>query len=42
MTQAEQRSDENPSAAQAEIERLKYELSREHDMHLRTLADFDN
>jgi molecular chaperone GrpE len=42
MTQAEQRSDENSRAAQAEIERLKQELSREHDMHLRALADFDN
>ena len=42
MTQAEQRSDENRHAAQAEIERLKHELSREHDMRLRTLADFDN
>ena len=28
MTQAEQRPDENSSAAQAEIERLKQELSR--------------
>ena len=42
MTQAEQRPDENSSAAQAEIERLKQELSREHDLHLRALADFDN
>ena len=42
MTQTEQRSDENYSAAQAEIERLKQELSREHAMHLRALADFDN
>jgi molecular chaperone GrpE len=42
MTQPEQRSDENSSAAQAEIERLKQELSREHDMRLRLLADFDN
>ena len=42
MTQTEQRPDENSSAAQAEIERLKQELSREHDMHLRALADFDN
>ena len=42
MTQAEQRSDDNASAAQAEIERLKHELSREHDRHLRALADFDN
>ena len=42
MTQTEQRSNENPSATQAEIERLKQELSREHAMHLRALADFDN
>jgi len=42
MTQVEQRPDENSSAAQAEIERLKQTLSREHDMHLRALADFDN
>jgi len=42
MTQTEQRFDENHSAAQAEIERLKQELSREHDRHLRALADFDN
>ena len=42
MTQAEQRFDENSSAAQAEIERLKQELSREHDLRLRALADFDN
>lgn len=42
MTQPEQRSDENYSAARAEIERLKHELSREHDKHLRALADFDN
>ena len=42
MTQAEQRFDENSSAAQAEIERLKQELSRERDLRLRALADFDN
>ena len=42
MTQAEQRPDENGSAAQAEIERLTHELSRARDMHRRTLADFDN
>jgi len=42
MTQAEQRSDENSSAAQAEIERLTQELSRARDMHRRALADFDN
>jgi molecular chaperone GrpE len=42
MTQGEQRPDENRSAAQAEIERLTQALSREHDRHLRALADFDN
>ena len=42
MTQAEQRSDEHCRTAQAEIESLKQELSREHDLHLRALADFDN
>src|SRR4030095_14925252 len=42
MTQAEQRLDENRSATQAEIERLEQALNREHAMHLRALADFDN
>ena len=42
MTQTEQRSDENHSVAQAEIERLQQALDREHAMHLRALADFDN
>jgi|SRR5688572_4830234 molecular chaperone GrpE len=42
MTQVEQRPDGNSSAAQAEIERLKQELSRSRDMHTRALADFDN
>jgi len=42
MTQTDQRPDENSSATQAEIERLQQELSREHDRHLRALADFDN
>jgi len=42
MTQTAQRSNENSSAAQAEIERLQHALSREHDLHLRALADFDN
>jgi len=42
MTQAEHRLDENRSAAQAEIERLQQALDREHAMHLRALADFDN
>src|SRR4029453_19313295 len=42
MTQAAQRPEENRSAAQAEIEQLKQELSRARDLHLRALADFDN
>jgi len=42
MTEAEQKRDENSSATLAEVERLKQELSRERDMHLRTRADFDN
>ena len=42
MTQAAQKPDEHSSATQAEIERLKQELSRERDMHLRARADFDN
>jgi len=42
MTQAEQRLDENCSATRAEIERLQQALNREHVMHLRALADFDN
>jgi molecular chaperone GrpE len=42
MIQVEQRSDENTSAAQEEIERLQQELSRERDLRLRALADFDN
>ena len=42
MTQVEQWADENRAAAQAEIERLTQELSRERDLHLRVRADFDN
>ena len=42
MTQAEQRLDENHSVAPAEIERLQQALDREHALHLRALADFDN
>jgi molecular chaperone GrpE len=42
MTQTAQRPDDNGSAAPAEIERLTQELSRTRDLHLRTLADFDN
>src|SRR5437867_11965829 len=33
----------NPSdSEQSEVEKLQEELSREKNMHLRTLADFDN
>ena len=42
MTPTDQRPDEHYSATQAEIERLQQALSREHDRHLRVLADFDN
>jgi len=42
MTSTAQRSNENHSATQAEIERLQQELSREHNLYLRALADFDN
>jgi len=42
MTHVEQKPDEPGSATPAEIERLTHELSRERDMHRRTLADFDN
>jgi molecular chaperone GrpE len=42
MIQVEQRPDENASTAQGEIERLQQELSRERDLRLRALADFDN
>jgi molecular chaperone GrpE len=37
------RGSERPAGAEnTEHERLKTELSREHDLYLRTLADFDN
>ena len=42
MIPTDQRPDEHYSATQAEIERLQQALSREHDRHLRVLADFDN
>jgi molecular chaperone GrpE len=37
-----QRTENNPVAAEAECERLKADVRREHDMYLRALADFDN
>ena len=39
MTQAAQKPDEHSRATQVEIERLQQALSREHDLHLRALAD---
>jgi molecular chaperone GrpE len=42
MGQAEQEKGQMASAAHAEIERLRGELSREHDLYLRALADFEN
>jgi len=41
MSQAGQKT-ETASPEQAEIERLQGEVSREHDLYLRTLADFEN
>ena len=32
----------NPDAETSEVDRLKEELRREHEMYLRALADFDN
>jgi molecular chaperone GrpE len=41
--EARERGSERPAGAQdTEQERHKAELSREHDLYLRTLADFDN
>ncbi|HEV8711644.1 MAG TPA: nucleotide exchange factor GrpE [Candidatus Binatia bacterium] len=40
--QKEQNTGETASAERAEIERLKGELSQEHDLYLRALADFEN
>ena len=42
MSQGEQNKVEPASAEHAEIERLTAELSREHDLYLRALADFEN
>ena len=42
MSQGEQNKVEPASAEHAEIERLKGEISREHDLYLRALADFEN
>jgi len=42
MSQAEQNTEEPASAERAEVERLQGELSREHNLYLRALADFEN
>jgi len=42
MSQAEQNTEELGSAERAEVERLQGELSREHNLYLRALADFEN
>jgi molecular chaperone GrpE len=42
-TKATERNDETTNeAGVVEVERLKEDLRREHDMYLRALADFDN
>jgi molecular chaperone GrpE len=42
MEAAEQKKNRAPDGESSEIERLKEELRREHEMVLRALADFDN
>jgi len=42
MSQAEQNTVESASTERAEVERLQDELSREHNLYLRALADFEN
>ena len=42
METTDQNKNPPTADAPAEIERLKEELRREHDMYLRALADFDN
>jgi molecular chaperone GrpE len=42
MEATDQNKNRPPSDEPAEIERLKEELRREHDMYLRALADFEN
>ena len=42
MSQAEQNTVEPASTERAEVERLQDELSREHKLYLRALADFEN
>jgi molecular chaperone GrpE len=42
MSQAEQNTVESASTERAEVERLQDELSREHNLYQRALADFEN
>ena len=42
MEATDQNKNSTTADAPSEIERLKEELAREHDMYLRALADFDN
>lgn len=42
MSQGEQNKVEQGSAERTEVERLQGELSREHNLYLRALADFEN
>jgi molecular chaperone GrpE len=42
MAQGERNTVETLDTGQAEVERLRGELSREHDLYLRALADFEN
>jgi len=42
MENRKQNKEAQTSAEPAEVERLQKELSREREMHLRALADFDN
>jgi molecular chaperone GrpE len=42
MSQGEQNKVEQVSAEHTEVERLRGELSREHNLYLRALADFEN
>jgi molecular chaperone GrpE len=42
METTDQNTNRTPNHEQAEIARLKEELRREHEMYLRSLADYDN
>ncbi len=42
METSDQEKNRTPGSESAEIERLKNELQREHDLYLRALADYEN